>query len=293
MSFLVREAARDLKRAGRVGVSAVTLVTLSLLALGLFGLLSSNLGRAVSQWRERLRVMVYLKEEPSSQRLEGFLKEMESVGGVQRLRFISKTEALQTLKRQLGEQAGVVDHLPANPLPAAVEVTPDRETATPQGTRALIQRLRALHEVEDVQGGAEWVERLSQWRWLLQSIGLGAGTVLALAAVLTVTTATTLVLHSRREEMEIMRLVGATEATIRLPLVLQGMGQGLLGSGLALGILYVVYRMTLPTLEPLASLTLGLSRMAFFSWGEAALLLGSGGLLGAFGGLAVTGRGEA
>jgi cell division transport system permease protein len=289
--FLVSEAVRDLRRAGRVGVSAVTLITLSLAAVGVFGLLSSNLGQAASQWRERLRVVVYLKEEPSPQRAEGLLKQIESVGGVQRLRYISKAEALETLRRQLGEQADLVGHLPANPLPASVEVTPNREAATPEGTRLLIQRLRAFPEVEDVQGGAEWVEKLSQWRGLLQSIGLGVGTVLALAAVLTVTTATTLVVHARREEMEIMRLVGATEMTIRLPLVLQGMAQGLLGSSLALGALYAVYRMTRPSLEPLVSLTLGLSQMAFLSGGEAALLIGGGGLLGAFGGLMATGRG--
>jgi cell division transport system permease protein len=291
--FLMGEAARDLRRAGRAGAVAVALVTLSLLALGAFGLLSSNLGEAVSQWRERLRVVVYLKEEMPSSRAEALVKEIGSLEGIRRVRYISKAEALETLRRQLGGQADLVDHLPANPLPAAVEVTPSRETAAPERTRALIERLRALPEAEEVQGGAEWVERLSEWRRLLQSIGLGVGTLLALAAILTITTATTLVLHARKEEMEIMRLVGATEMTIRLPLVLQGTAQGLLGACLALGVLYALYRMALPTLEPLVSLTLGLSRMAFLSWRETALLLAGGGLLGAFGGFVAKGRGAA
>ena len=290
LGFVLSEAGGDLRRAGRVGVSAILLITLSLAALGLFWLLSLNLGRAVVQWRERLRVVVYLREEPAPEALGGLLNKIESVGGIERLRYVGKAEALQTLKTELGRQAHLVEQLSSNPLAASVEVTPAADAGTPEGARALIQRLAGFPEVDEIQGGTEWVERVAQWRRLLDGIGLGVGTVLALAAMLAVTTATTLALHARREEMEIMRLVGATEQVIRLPLLLQGMAQGLLGAALALGGLYVAYRLTLPRVEPLVSLTLGLPRVAFFSWPEMALLLGSGGLLGAVGGLLAKGR---
>ncbi|MBI4562071.1 MAG: hypothetical protein HY724_08490 [Candidatus Rokubacteria bacterium] len=291
--FLLGEAFRDLRRTGRVGVSAVFLIGLSLTALGCFWVLSLNLGRAVAQWRDRLRVVAYLREEPAPGGVAGLLRRIEALGGVQRVRYVDKQEALATLKRELGPQADVVGYLPANPLPASVEVTPAPEAATPEGARALIQRLSEFPEIEEVQGGTEWVERLAQWQRLLGGIGLGVGGLIALAAILTVTTATTLVLHVRREEMEIMRLVGATEAVIRLPLPLQGLVQGLLGAGMALGAVWLAYMLTLPRLEPLLSLTLGLPRVSFLSQTEAALMLGGGGLLGAFGGLLAKGRGVA
>lgn len=290
LGFVLSEAGRDLRRAGRVGVSAILLITLSLGALGVFWLLSLNLGRAVVQWRERLRVVVYLKNEPAPDAVGGLLEKIESAGGIQRLRFIGKAEALQTLKRQLGAQASLVEQLPTNPLPASVEVTPAAEAATPEGTRALIQRLSAFPEVEEIQGGTEWVERVAQWQRLLEGVGLGVGAVLALAAILAVTTGITLALDRRREEMEIMRLVGATERVIRLPLLVQGMAQGVLGAAVALAGLYATYHLTLPKAEPLISLTLGLPRVAFFSWPEMTLLLGGGGLLGAIGGLLARGR---
>lgn len=293
LTFLLGETVRDLRRAGRVGVSAVFLITLSLAALGCFWLLSLNLGRAVAEWRERLRVIAYLKAEPPPEAVALLLKRIEALGGIQRLRYVDKREALATLKRELGSQAGVVDQLPSNPLPASVEVTPARDAATPEATRALVQRLMELPEVEEVQGGAEWVERLAQWQRLLGGIGLGVGGVLALAAILTVTTATTLVLHVKRAEMEIMRLVGATEAVIRVPLLLQGLVQGLLGAVMALGSLWLAYTVALPRLEPLLTLTLGLQRASFFSPLEVVLLLGGGALLGAFGGLLARGRGAA
>ena len=293
LAFLVSEALRDLRRAGRVGLSAILLITLSLGALGCFWLLSLNLGRAVTQWRERVRIIAYLREEPKPAAVEDLIGRVQALGGVQRVRYVSRAEALASLKRSLGPQATVVEQLPRNPLPASLEVTPDEVTATPDGTRALVQRLSALPEVEEVQGGAEWVESLAQWQRLFQLTGLGVGAVLALAAILTVTTATTLVLHVRRDEMEIMRLVGATEAVIRLPLLLQGMAQGLLGALVALAALEVAYVLLAPRVEPLLNLTLGLGRAVFLSAPQVALLLAGGAMLGALGGLLAKGRAEA
>ena len=290
--FLVGEALRDLRRAGRVGLAAILLITLSLGALGCFWLLSLNLGRAVTQWRERLRVVAYLREEPKPAAVEDLVARVQALGGIQRVRYVSRAEALALLKRSLGPQASVVEQLPRNPLPASLELTPDEETATPEGTRALVQRLSALPEVEEVQGGAEWVESLAQWQRLFQLTGLGVGAVLALAAILTVTTATTLVLHVRRDEMEIMRLVGATETVIRLPLLLQGMAQGLLGAVVALAALEGAYILLAPRLEPLLTLTLGLGRAVFLSTPQVALLLAGGAMLGALGGLLAKGRAE-
>jgi cell division transport system permease protein len=112
------------------------------------------------------------------------------------------------------------------------------------------------------------------------------------AAILTVTTATTLVLHLRRDEMEIMRLVGATETVIRLPRLLQGMAQGLIAAILALAALEVAYALAAPRLEPLLPVTLGLQRPAFLSFPQMLLLMAGGALLGAVGGLLARGRAQ-
>jgi cell division transport system permease protein len=290
LSFLVGEALRDLRGAGRVGVSAVLLIALSLSALGGFWVFSLNLGRAIDQWRERVRVVGYFKDEPASSKLDELTRQIEAMPGVLRVRYISKADALKALKHSLGGQADVADQLPRNPLPASVEVTPDADTATPEGTRELVRRLQALPEIEEVQGGSQWVEGLAQFRRLFQLVGLGVGAVLAAAAILTVTTATTLVLHLRREEMEIMRLVGASETVIRLPRLLQGMAQGLLAAVIALAVLEVVYALAVPRLEPLLPVTLGLQRAAFLTFPQMLLLMAGGAVLGALGGLLARGR---
>jgi len=290
VGFIVREAVRDLRRVGRVGVSAVLLITLSLGALGGFWLLSLNLGRAIGQWRDRIRLVAYLKEEPPAAGRDDVLRRMETIAGVQAVHYVSKDQALRSLKQVLGKQADVTEQLPANPLPASVEVIPDAATTTPEGTRALAQRLAEVPEVDEVQGGVQWVDRLAHFQRLFQLVALGVGAVLALAAVLTVTTATTLVLHLRRDELEIMRLVGAAESTIRLPLMLQGTVQGLLAAALALAALQAVYMVTVPRIEPLLSLTLGLDRTIFFSIPQVLLLVTAGALLGGLGGWLAGGR---
>jgi len=293
LSFIASEALVDWRRAGRVGVSAILLITLSLTALGGFWLLSLNLGRAVSQWRDRVRVVVFLREEPTGSALADLTRRVEGLPGVQRVRYVSKSQALQSLRQSLGAHAGVLEQLPRNPLPASIEVTPEEDATTPEATRELTARLGALPEVEDVQGGAEWVEGLARWRRLFEIVGLGVGAVLALAAILTVTTATTLVLHVRRAETEIMRLVGASEAVIRLPQLLQGMVQGLLGAVVALALLETAYAIAAPRLEPLLNLTLGLARAVFLSLPQILLLIAGGAVLGALGGLLARGRATA
>jgi cell division transport system permease protein len=284
LGFIVSEALRDLRRAGRLAVGAVVLIGFSLIALGGFWVLSSNLGRAVTEWRDRVRIIVYLKQEPRPTEVPALLTRVQEVGSIVSAVYVDKAEALQSLRRALGKDATVIDQLPSNPLPASIEVTPTPDAATPEGTRALIARLGALPEAEDVAGGLEWVERLAHWQRLLQWIGLGLGSLLAMVAVMTVTTATTLVLHARRRETEIMRLVGAAEILVRLPLLLQGMLQGLFGALLALLALKVAHRLIAPHLDPLLNVTIGLPALSFLPLSSLAVLVVAGTLLGGVGG---------
>src|SRR2546427_4102188 len=187
LGFLLGEALRDLRRAGRVAVTAIVLLPLSLVALGGFWLLSANLGRAVAEWKDRVRIILYLRREATSLEQAILLERVKAVPNVAGARYISKAEALSSLKRVLGKDATVADNLPSNPLPASIEVTPAPGAATPDGARVLVTRLGTMPEVEEVEGSVEWVERLSDWQRLLVSIGLGLGATLALAAILTVT----------------------------------------------------------------------------------------------------------
>jgi cell division transport system permease protein len=290
--FLLGEALRDLRRAGSVAVSAILLISLSLAALGAFWLLSSNLSLAVAQFRERVKVIVYLKREPSTPDANALVEGVRRMPGVAAVRYIGKTEALGTLKQVLGKDAAIADSLAQNPLPASLEITPTEEGSTLDGARALVTRLSALPETEEVGGGVEWMDRFAHGQRLLWLFALSVGAVLAGAAILTVATATALVLHARRDEMEIMRLVGAPEHVVRLPLLLQGMMQGLIGAVLAVWTLIGCYAIIGPRIEPLVTETLGITRLAFLHPLNVVSLMLAGTLLGGLGGWLARGRAE-
>lgn len=290
--FLLGEALRDLRRAGSVAVSAILLISLSLAALGAFWLLSSNLSQAVAQFRERVKIVVYLKREPATAEADALVERVRGMPGVAGVRYVGKTEALGTLKQVLGKDAAIADALPQNPLPASLEVTPTEEGATLGGARNLVTRLTALPETEEVGGGVEWMERFARGQRLLWLFALGVGAVLAGAAMLTVSTATALVLHVRRDEMEIMRLVGAPEHVVRLPLLLQGMMQGLIGAVLAVWVLIGCYAIIGPRIEPLVTEALGVTRLAFLRPLNVLSLMVAGTLLGGLGGWLARGRSE-
>jgi len=235
-------------------------------------------------------VIIYLKAEPSTAGAAALVKRVEAMPDVAAVKYVGRAEALAALKRVLGKEAGAADHLTVNPLPASLEVTPSTNGATPEGARHLVERLSALPEAEDVAGGVEWVDKLARIQRLVTLVGLGFGAVLAIAAILTVTTATTLVLHARRHETEIMRLVGAPEVTIRLPLLLQGMVQGLLGAALALGGLALAHHFLAPKLAPLMAVAVGLAQVSFLPMAHIAAIAVAGTVLGALGGLMARGR---
>jgi cell division transport system permease protein len=290
--FLLGEALRDLRRAGRVAVSAILLISLSLAALGAFWLLSSNLGQAVDQFRERVKIIVYLKREPPTNESTALMERVRRMPGVAAVRYVGKIEALGTLKQVLGKDAAVADSLPQNPLPASLEITPTAEGATLDGARSLVTRLAALPETDEVGGGLDWMDRFAQGQRLLWLFGLAVGAVLAGAAILTVATATALVLHARRDEMEIMRLVGAPEHVVRLPLLMQGMMQGLIGAVLAIWVLIGCYAILGPRVEPLVTETLGIPRLTFLRPLNVVSLMIAGTLLGGLGGWMARGRTE-
>jgi cell division transport system permease protein len=291
--FLIGEALRDLRRAGRVAVSAILLISLSLAALGAFWLLSTNLGQAVDQFRGRVKIVVYLKREPASDESGVLVQRVRRIEGVGAVKYVGKSEALGTLRQVLGKDAAVADSLPHNPLPASLEVTPTADGATVEGSRALVKRLAALPEAEEVGGGLEWMERFARGQRLLWLFGLGVGAVLAGAAILTVATATALVLHVRRDEMEIMRLVGAPEHVVRLPLLLQGMMQGLIGAVLAVWALVGCYALLGPRAEPLVTETLGIPHLTFLRPAGVVGLMVAGTVLGGLGGWLARGRATA
>src|SRR5262249_36613787 len=155
--------------------------------------------------------------------------------------FVSKEEATRRFKQTFAELAGTLDSLDANPLPPSYEVRLHATSAAHSGVEGLVDRLRNLAGVSDVRYDRQWLERLLAAGARVRVVVLVLGAVLTVAAALTVANVVRLALHARRDELEIMQLVGAPLVYIRGPFVMEGILQGGFGAAVALVALSAVF----------------------------------------------------
>ena len=237
MSRFLKRALADIRDNRFLNAITVATIALAILLSSAFGLFFVNASRLMTLWQQGVRVMVYLQpqvDEDAVNDLRHRLEKLPAVGGAV---FISKEDGLARLREQLQHQRSLITNLKTNPLPHAFEVQlrPDiRDWETVAQLAAAIQKLPGVDEVEYGQG---WLERFAAILRLFKLTGFGMCTLFFMATVFIVANTTRLVLYGRREEIEIMRLVGASEGFIRTPLYLEGMLQGLMGGAAGLAAL--------------------------------------------------------
>jgi cell division transport system permease protein len=221
-------------------LTAITVVTiaLSIMIAAAFALFFVNAGDILNTWQKGIRMMVYLKPDTSEAgRLDTKFR-LQSIAGVQEARFISKADALEKLKQQMEHHSALLDNMKENPLPDAFEIILKPTARNSTELSFLAERIRALAAVDEVEYGQQWIQRFSNIINLFRLAGYGIGALFFVATVFIVANTIRLVLYSRRDEIEIMRLVGATDRFIKIPFYIQGMIQG--GVGTLIGLLVLL-----------------------------------------------------
>lgn len=292
-SYFFREAVRRLWVSKRTSFVAIAMITISLLIVGLFLLVAENLGRAAAEWQGKSRVIVYLEPEATPQQTQAVEQFLASRPDLARRRFVSREQALARFKAWFANLSEVVGQLDENPFPPSFEIDVDPRLAQSRDFHAEIAAVRALAGVDQVQYDWEWIERLRRLVNLINIAGLIAGGVLAVAAAFTIANVIRLTMMLYREEIEIMRLVGATERIIRGPFLIEGFLQGTIGSVVAIVLLFAGYEAARRSLAPSSSMLWGFLFGGFLPWQKIAALVAGGMLAGWFGSwLSVRERGE-
>jgi cell division transport system permease protein len=241
----IRRAVKDIWNNGFV--SSVTIVTVGLLVLMIstFILFLDNAGRIMEDWKKGIRIMVYLKSDTSDEAIDVLLKKLWKTDGVKEVHFISKQQALDILKEQMDRQVSILDNLDDNPLPNAVEIItgggPGDKALNFQQVESLVKEIRTFSDVDQVEYGQQWLERVSSIFELFRLIGFVMGGIFVAAAIFIVANTIRLVIYTRQDELQIMRLVGAYDRFIKIPFYLQGIIQTGMGALIGIGILYVGY----------------------------------------------------
>ncbi len=233
MARTVREAALGFRRAPLLTGLSALMVGLALFVLGLFSLVTHNIRLAVADIEERVEVVAYLRETAQPAEIELAVQTLGTLAGVEEVRFFSKAQALERARQELPEIAEVSADLAVNPFPASLEIRFQPGSRTVESVAAVAAAASGFPFVEDVRYGRDWVERL----FLLRRIGaittLILGGAFAVVATLIIGTAIRIAVFARRDEIFIMRLVGARDGLIRRPFLLEGAVTGLMGGTLA------------------------------------------------------------
>lgn len=232
----VREALIGFRRAPLLGGLSVVAIGLSLLILGLFGLSAYNVDQAISDVERRVEVVAYLLDDAGEERARTARREIGGFPEVEEVRYVSRTEALVTASRELPEFSELFADLDVNPLPASLEIRLRPGYRDPAHVEAVAERVAAYEFVDDVRYGQGWVERIFLLRRIAAGTALILGGAFAAVAILLIGTAVRIAILARSEEIAIMRTVGATNAYIQRPFLLEGLLTGLAGGLLALGL---------------------------------------------------------
>jgi len=278
MKRFFKRAINDIKEYRFLTAITVVTIALSILIASAFALFFVNAGDLLTQWQKGIRMMVYLKPNTSeAARLDTKFR-LQSIAGVQNAIYISKEEAMDRLKGQMPHHSALLENLKENPLPDAFEVTLQAAARDSAELQFLSERIQNLTAVEEVEYGQQWIQRFTNIINLFSIAGYGIGALFFMATVFIVANTIRLVLYSRRDEIEIMRLVGATDRFIKIPFYLEGMIQGGLGTLIGLAVLYVGYFSLSSHFQP--SLASGLLTLRFFPATICLLIVVSGTLVG-------------
>lgn len=280
MSLVLRETALAFRRAPLPSLLSITTIAFSLFVFGLFGLVAVNIHDVIGNVAERVEVVAYIERGTPIETTTTAMGDIQAFPEVESVSYVTAAEALARARRELPEFQSVFQDLEANPLPASFEVRlkPDFRDAT--HAAAVADRLRAFRFVDDVRYGGDWVAKLDHLRNIAAAVGAVVGAAFALVAIMIIGTTIRMAVLHRKDEIVIMRLVGATDGFVRRPFLLEGLIKGLLGGVLALGLSYGAW----------ALVNGYLLRAAFFTGPEAALGVVAGGLLGLAGSLVSIGR---
>jgi cell division transport system permease protein len=224
-----------------VNVVTIGTITLALLIVSLFLLVFVNLENAANNWSERVQVTVYFERELTPQEQSTFRGSITAIPGTSRIGYVSRDEALKRFKARLRGQETLLDGVRSEVLPTSLEITLKRSHRETAGVEAYVVALKRIAGISEVQYGEEWVRRFNTFLNFMRLVGALLGGFLVVAVLFIVSNTIKLTIYARRDELEVMSLVGATRFFIKAPFLIEGVIQGGAGAFLAMGLLLALY----------------------------------------------------
>ncbi len=280
LAYFTREAILNLLRGWKVSLLAILTITVSLFLTGMFLLVSNNLRHVVESWRSESKVVVYVRPEATTETVQELEERLRQSPGTLDVAAVDTETAKQRFQDAFPSMADLLDGWGENPLPRSFELSIEKERLVDAQFGPWLEALRQDSAIMMVDDDRDWLEQLEAVVLILQGLALLVGGILLATAVFTISSVIRLTAYLYRDEIAVMRLVGATEFFIRGPFYLEGVFQGVCGGFMAVaGLLGAFY------LAQSQSSTLLSSVLAnqFLPWLHVLALVGLGGLAGLIG----------
>jgi cell division transport system permease protein len=271
-----------------IQLASIGSITVGLLLVGLATLGALNVDRLTHSWNQGIVLTVYLKPDTPPSRLRKLEQLLNKQQVVASVRHISSKEAYQRLKKNLGNRHGLLAGVEPDFLPASLEVSLNE--TRPERLRPLLALLSISPVVEEVDYMGSWIKRLTSLVTLVRTACLVIALIVCLACLYIVGSTIRLGVLARKDEIQILKLVGATDSFVRAPFLIEGALQGLIGAIVACFLLFFIYHLSAPWVEHTMTSALSHTRLDFFSTAQLLLAAIGGALLGLAGSRLAFGR---
>ena len=285
LGFTLRWVGNSLRRLIWSYVLATATMAVALFVFGAFLLLQSNLDQLLRQWSEQIQITIYLNKELVAADIESLRQRLASLPEVAGVRYTSSEQAWREFQGALGKQSALLDGLPRDLLPASFDIALKPAHRDEPVVEELAERLRKEKAITSVEYPKEWVERLAMIVLAVQSAKWIFGGLMFVVTFVIVSGTVKLALVARRDEIEIMQLVGASEELIQAPFVIDGMIQGLTGGVISIAALWGVFALVRREMPTLAVFLVPRAEPQFLDGWTILLVIAMGLLLGASGSL--------
>jgi cell division transport system permease protein len=281
--YFARTSLRGIAATPGTAIVATATIAVALVLVGAFGLVVLNMQALLARVGDAVQVTAFLAEGLPEADRAVLVQKISAISGVARAELISEAAALERFKGGVGQGFALVEGLGSNPLPASIEITLEARYRTSGDLSRVASAVATLPGVADITSGADWVEGYVRALALVRGLAIGLGVIFVLATMLIVSNTIRLAVLSRRDELEILSLVGASRVFVNTPFLIEGLLQGAAAGALAWALLYALFRSVLPGFEAGLAFVLGGVEPRFFDAVETAWLCGGGAVLGLLG----------
>jgi len=281
MRYLTQESLAAFRRMKGMSLASTLMMSMALLMLALFTLVTINLQGVARNFRSEIEVRIFLKDGVSVEEIQALRQRLLEHDGVEGVAYVSKEDALSEFRAQLGKDRDLLEVLEENPLPPSLRLSLRETDRRADKLQVLSTWLRELPEVDEVRYGDVWIQRLDDYLRIFMVLDLIVGGIVLVSALFVISNTVRLTVLARSRTIEVMRLVGATNWFIRLPFLVEGAVQGAAAGGVAMLVLWTAHHYAVRWVGPLVFYD-GVQVAAFMVLCSGVCALGSLSSLGRF-----------